>query len=72
LKANGGIVSTSSLVLGAAAAHATHGSKLIDRVFARHGRQQARRPDGAMLQHNCATGHVTTVDGPFVKPNDGA
>src|ERR1700694_5195686 len=46
-----------------AAAHATHGSKLIDRVFARHGRQ----PDGAMLQHNCATGHVTTVVGPLVR-----
>jgi hypothetical protein len=35
LEANDGIVvSTSSVVLGAAAAYATHGSKLIDRVFA--------------------------------------
>jgi hypothetical protein len=64
LKANGGIVSTLILVLGAAAAHAAQGSILIDRVFAHHNRQQDRRPDGAMLYHNCATGHVTTVVGP--------
>jgi hypothetical protein len=33
------------------------------RVFAHHSRQQARRPDGAMLEHNCAPGHVTAVVG---------